>query len=474
MSYGLYIGKNLTSDGHAWLAGYGDEPSSHWLEIIPKKKHKINDKITVGVTKDANMPGELIKIPQVSETYKHIRVSYSYYLGVPSPITNGGLNEHGVAVRDIWSTSRKELINMTPKNQKGPNYSDLSRIVLERAKSAREAVKIVGDLIKKYGESTYGGNSHIFADSNEAWVMIQFAGGVGLWAAERLGPDSIRASRPGYIEEIPIKQKNNPNYLYSDNLIKFCKDKKWYSKGPFDANKILGDGKGRWEGVQWIEEKFKKLSKKAKKITLEDVMWAIRTPKLTGDTAGYGQVVPLLNPKFNDLRMLWYSPIGAVASTFSPVFVGQTVVPEEFMMHRYLTVGESHRFSDERKKNIKDSISLVSQGVESTVSAVYECKRLLYLILQNEKLFYPLVTKIFENREKKLINETIQILEISKIILSKNEKNLSKKILNSFSYNNLRNGLKLVQILSKKMETHIRQTKGFDKTIKPRSFEQIW
>ena len=40
MSYGLYIGKNLTSDGHAWLAGYGDEPSSHWLEIIPRKKHK--------------------------------------------------------------------------------------------------------------------------------------------------------------------------------------------------------------------------------------------------------------------------------------------------------------------------------------------------------------------------------------------------------------------------------------------------
>ncbi len=474
MSYGLYIGKNLTSDGHAWLAGYGDEPSSHWLEIIPKKKHKPNNKITVGVTKDADMPGELIKIPQVSETHKHIRVSYSYYLGVPSPITNGGLNEHGVAVRDIWSTSRKELINMTPKNQKGPNYSDLSRIVLERAKSAREAVKIVGDLIKKYGESTYGGNSHIFADSNEAWVMIQFAGGAGLWVAERLGPNSIRASRPGYIEEIPIKQKNNPNFLHSDNLIKFCKDKKWYSKGPFNVNKILGDGKGRWEGVRWIEEKIKKLSKRSKKVGLEDVMWAIRTPKLTGDTAGYGQIVPLFNPNFNELRMLWYSPIGAVASTFSPVFIGQTIVPEEFMMHRYLTVGESHRFSNERKKNIKDSISLVSQGVESTVSAVYECKRLLYLILQNEKLFYSIVTKIFENREKKLINETTEILEILNILLKKNEENLSEKILNFFSYNKLRDGLKLVQKLSKKMEAHIRQTKGFEKRIKPKSFEQIW
>ena len=42
MSYGLYIGKNFTSDGHAWLAGYGDEPSSHWLEVVPRKEHKKN------------------------------------------------------------------------------------------------------------------------------------------------------------------------------------------------------------------------------------------------------------------------------------------------------------------------------------------------------------------------------------------------------------------------------------------------
>ena len=259
MSYGLYIGKNLTSDGHAWLAGYGDEPSSHWLEIIPKKKYKTNEKILVGVTENADIPGKLIKIPQVSETYKHIRVSYSYYLGAPAPLTNGGLNEHGVAVRDIWSKSRKELIDITPKNQTGPNYSDLARIVLERAKSARHAVTIVSNLIKKYGESTYGGNSHIFADSNEAWVMIQFAGGAGLWAAERLGPNSIRASRPGYIENIPIKEKKNPNFLYSDNLVQFCKKKGWYSNGPFNLNKILGDGKGRWEGVKWIEGEIKKL-----------------------------------------------------------------------------------------------------------------------------------------------------------------------------------------------------------------------
>ena len=96
-------------------------------------------------------------------------------------------------------------------------------------------------------------------------------------------------------------------------------------------------------------------------------MWAIRTPKLTGDTAGYGQVIPLIDPSYNDLRMLWHSPIGAIASSFSPVFVGQTTVSEEFMMHRYLTVGESHRFLDERKKKEnRCSCHLFNQGIEST------------------------------------------------------------------------------------------------------------
>ena len=84
----------------------------------------------------------------------------------------------------------------------------------------------------------------------------------------------------------------------------------------------------------------------------------------------------MVNPGYNNLRMLWDSPIGAIASSFSPVFIGQTKVPGEFMMHRYLTVGESHRFSDERKKENIDTLSLVNQGIEATISAVYECKRL--------------------------------------------------------------------------------------------------
>ncbi len=34
------------------------------------------------------------------------------------------------------------------------------------------------------------------------------------------------------------------------------------------------------------------------------MIWAIRTERLTGDTAGYGQVVPLLTPPADGLRMM--------------------------------------------------------------------------------------------------------------------------------------------------------------------------
>jgi dipeptidase len=180
-SYAIYVGKNLTSDGSVFIGGTGDEPSSHWLEIVPRKNHTASETISVGVTKEANYPGELIEIPQVPVTAKYITMNYSEYLGFPAPLTNGGLNEYGVAARDVWSPSRQDLAKMTPNPQHGPNYSDLSRIAMERAHTAREAVEIVGQLIDKYGYSTYGGNSHMFADSQEGWVLIDFAGGKGLW-----------------------------------------------------------------------------------------------------------------------------------------------------------------------------------------------------------------------------------------------------------------------------------------------------
>lgn len=103
-SYAFYIGKDLTADGSVMLGGTGEEVSSHWLQLFPAKDHSANATITVGVTQDAVLPGYLIEIPQVSHTHRYMSMEYSDFEGFPAPLTNGGLNEKGVAVRDgkLW------------------------------------------------------------------------------------------------------------------------------------------------------------------------------------------------------------------------------------------------------------------------------------------------------------------------------------------------------------------------------------
>ena len=108
-SYGIYVGSNLTSDGSVLLGGTGDEVSSHWLEIVPRRRYAPDATIKVGVDHRATYPGEFIEIPQVAETAKYITMNYTDFEGFPPPLTNGGLNEYGVAARDIWSPSRKEF-----------------------------------------------------------------------------------------------------------------------------------------------------------------------------------------------------------------------------------------------------------------------------------------------------------------------------------------------------------------------------
>ncbi|MGB0505325.1 MAG: C69 family dipeptidase [Pikeienuella sp.] len=474
MSYALYIGKNHSATGHAWLGGYGDEPSSHWLEIMPRRRHEPGEMITVGVTPEAAMPGLLSEIPQSAETHRHIRVSYSHYLGVPAPLTNGGLNEHGVAVRDVWSTSRDELIAMTPKDQTGPNYSDLARIVIERATSAREGVELIGALIAQHGYSTYGGNSHLIADAGEAWVVIECAGGLGLWAAERLGPDSIRASRPGYIGVIDF---DSDDFLHPSHLTDEAEKQGWWSPGqPFDFTAIYGDGKDRWDGVAWIEAEMAARAASPEKISLADMFWAVRTDRLTGDTAGYGQVVPLTTPKHPATRMLWHTQIGAIAAPFSPVFLGAGAVPEEYGAHRYLTEGEAARVSDTRHEiaGREDSTSLIPQGIESTRSASAVFKRLLYLILQNPDLFLADTTELWEALEAKSAPVATDTARVAELLLNAGEVDLAARHLTAATGAGLQEALELAETLAKAYEARTRILRGISDHSVPKSQDQIW
>ena len=301
-SYAIYIGKNLTADGSVMIGGSGDEVSSHWLEVVPAATHAKDATVTVGVTDAASMPGEYIEIPQTAETYRYLTMNYSEYEGFPQPLTNGGLNEHNVAGRDVWSPSRPDLVAMTPNPQTGPQYSDLSRIAMERARTAREAVEIIGELIDEYGYSTYGGNSHMFADENEGWVLLNFAGGQGLWIAERLGPDDIRMSYPGYIHEIPLNYAQHPDFMGAPHFVEFAVEQGWFDPErdkAFNVTLAYGVDKERYPRSAMEDE-----LRAAAPIDLRSMMQAVRDPRISKDSTGYGQVAALKPNRRSEMNLL--------------------------------------------------------------------------------------------------------------------------------------------------------------------------
>ena len=442
-SYCVYVGKNLTIDGSVFLGGYGDEPSSHWLEIVPTRAFPSGAMIWVGVTERANFPGVLSEIPQVARTAKYITMNYSEYSGFPAPLTNGGLNEHGVAARDVWSPSRRELQEMTPNPQTGgPNYSDLARLVMERAHTSREAVEIISALIAEHGFSTYGGNSHLFADADEGWVLINFAGGQGLWAAERLGPDDVRVSRPGYIGDFPIDFENNPDYMASPNFVSFAVEQGWYdldSGEPFNVNRVYGDGQMRHPAVVLIEERMKAL---AGKVGLTDMIAAVRTTEVTRDSAGYGQVAHLRKGVHQELGVLWVAATTSVTAPFIPFHIGTTDVPTQLKRHRYLTGGEATQYMVDEEE----------RGIESTRFALRTYKRLLYLVQEHQEKFLPEVTEALEAFEARLIERQETVEQTALKLFEAGEPQLARRYLTYYSGTEALNGWRLGEALANSIE----------------------
>jgi dipeptidase len=449
-SYAIYVGKNLTTDGSVLIGGSGDEVSSHWLEIVPAKDHAAGSQITVGVTLEAYMPGLLTEIPQVSHTFRFLTMNYSDFEGFPAPLTNGGLNEHNVAGRDVWSDSRAELIAMTPNPQRGPQYSDLSRIAMERARTAREAAEIVGALIDEHGYSTYGGNSHMFADENEGWILLNFAGGQGLWIAQRLGPDEVRMSYPGYIREIPLDFLQHEDFMGSKNFINFAVQQGWFDPSagkPFDVSQIYMADEARPARSELEQE-----LKAAAPIDLRAMMNAVRDARISKDSTGYGQVAQLKTNSRPDLNLLWVAPTGSITSPFIPYRIGIQSVPPQFGKHRYLTKGEASLY-----------VTRDWQIQEATEFAGRIFKRLMYYTCDHPEKFLPEVTESLTAFENRLIAEQATVVETAETLFLADRPELAREYLTNYSEQAALAGLRLGNALLQSIEARTIELYGLRK-----------
>jgi dipeptidase len=452
----IYVGKNLTNSGGVLLAGFGDEPSSHWLSIVPHHQHQPGETISVGGTSQANLPGELINIPQARETFRYISMDYSFFLGLPAPLTNGGLNEYGLAVRDVALFSRRELVAMTPNPQHGVNYSDIARIVLERAHTAREAVDIAVGLIEKYGYFTYGGNSHVFADPNEGWVLLEFAGGKGLWVAHRLGPNDIWLNwrgyhKFGYVQTLPSDLGKNPDYLASKNFISFAVEQGWYkpeSGAPFNVIEVYARP-DQYSEVTAAEAQrvAAAIRAAAPKVDVQLLMRQLHA--VARDSSGYGQVADLHAEANPDLRTLWVAPGPPITAAFVPWRMGAESVPPEYRRHRYLTAGEAERIIDPAQ-----------QGLESTEYADGAVKRLLYLVDEHREVFLPEVSAALDAFDSLQLAAQEGIERTAKLLLNAHEDALAHRYLTEQAHASAGDGLHLIEALAEGIEARTKVLYG--------------
>lgn len=446
-SYAFYVGRELTAEGVVLVGGTGEEVSSHWLEVVPARDHAPDATVEVGVTGEARIPGERMRIPQAPRTFRYLTMNYSDFEGFPPPLTNGGLNEHGVAVRDVWSPSREELVAMTPRPQRGPQYSDLARIALERARSARQAVEIVGGLVDRHGYATYGGNSHLFADAREGWVMLQLAGGQGLWVAERLGADAVRVSYPGYVGEIPADYRSHPDFMGSENLVSFAVEQGWYDPDagePFDVHAVYGR-----QGVPMRRPPGKEVDPATLEaelrarvpVTLRELIALVRDPRIADDEAGTGQVAALREGTHPELQLLWIAPTGSLTAPFLPWRVGVREIPPEYRQHRYLTRDAGSTF-----------LHPDYQLQEATRFAGRLFKRLLYYTCARPARFLPEVTDALRAFEDRLIAEQADVEAVAGRLHAAGEDALAQRALTFYLHQRADDALALGEALVASLE----------------------
>lgn len=168
-------------------------------------------------------------------------------------------------------------------------------MVMERATSARHAGEIVGALIEEHGYATYGGNSHLFADANEGWVLIDYAGGQGLWVAERLGPDEVRVLYPGYIGDFPTEFEDDPDHMGSATLVRFAVEQGWWDPEgdrPFNLHRVYGrtfpsdpsqeDPHNLFRYPPGLEAEIAAMAP----VSVADMMSLVRDPRWSNDGSG--------------------------------------------------------------------------------------------------------------------------------------------------------------------------------------------
>lgn len=223
----IMVGKDASADGSVMTSHTCDAYYRTWLEFVPAQEHEPGTMHPVrwGTMHTSSAWSEeniIVKgeIPEAEKTYAYLNTAYPC------------LNEKQLAIGETTFGGRREL-----RNENGMfKIEELERLALQRCTTARDAIKLIGEMIKKYG---YGdsGECITIADKNEVWHMEIMGEGPdkigGVWAAQRI-PDNHVGISANICRIGEIHPDNEDYFLVSDNVYEVAKKMGfWDGEKPF-------------------------------------------------------------------------------------------------------------------------------------------------------------------------------------------------------------------------------------------------
>ncbi len=283
--YAVIVGRAASADGSV-LVGHNEQNSGRRIlnfRRIPEQDHP---------------PGSMVKLlrggvlPQVSQT-----AAFFWSENPGLEFSDAYCNEHGVAVvSDSCPTREDGYETLARRNEirhGGIGYM-LRRLVIERAKTAREGVELAGELIERFGY-VHTGRTYVIADPNEAWLLAVVRG--RRWVAMRV-PDDKVVILPNIpiLGEIDLSDKDN--YLASADLLDYAVQRGWYDPAdgePFNFRRVYRPDRNdrpdrrRWRGhqlVTGIETAWPPKSPPPVGVTPKEPMTVAAVAAILRDTAG--------------------------------------------------------------------------------------------------------------------------------------------------------------------------------------------
>jgi dipeptidase len=210
------ITKGASSDRSVMITYAADSHTRYGaLAFYPAADHNPGDMCEVYHYENGKLLGT---IPEVPHTYSVVQFMNEYQVAI-GETTFGGLD----------SLSRQPGAFL--------DYGSLMKIGLQRSKTARELIKVITDLVEKYGYAS-SGESFSVSDANEAWIMEIIGKGKyekgAVWVA-RLIPDGYISGHANQarITTFPFQKSKNFNdpkqtVYHSADVITFAKKNGFY------------------------------------------------------------------------------------------------------------------------------------------------------------------------------------------------------------------------------------------------------